>query len=152
VAGALTIRRAAAGDEQAWSGLWTAWQSHMGGRVPEDVSASAWTQIITPGSGLFALLALSDEGALGFANVSATPFAWTAGPILFLQDLYVAPEARGRGLGRSLLQAVYDEADALGAAQVFWMVDELDSDLQAFYARQGIRTPYLRYMRRPWSW
>jgi hypothetical protein len=32
------------------------------------------------------------------------------------------------------------------------MVDELDSDLQAFYARQGIRTPYLRYMRRPWSW
>jgi GNAT superfamily N-acetyltransferase len=124
----------------------------MGGRVPDDVSASAWTQIITPGSGLFALLARSDERALGFANVSVTPFAWTAGPILFLQDLYVAPEARGRGLGSSLLQAVYDEADALGAAQVFWMVDELDADLQAFYARQGIRTPYLRYMRRPWSW
>jgi GNAT superfamily N-acetyltransferase len=152
VAGALTIRRAAAGDEQAWLELWTAWQSHMGGSVPDDVSASAWTQIITPGSGLFALLARSDERALGFANVSATPFAWTGGPILFLQDLYVVPEARGRGLGRSLLQAVYDEADAVGADQVFWMVDEADPDLQAFYARQGIRTPYLRYMRRPWSW
>ena len=109
-------------------------------------------QIITPGTGIFALLAFVEERALGFANVSATPFAWTGGLILFLQDLYVVPEARGRGLGRSLLQAVYDETDAMGAAQVFWMVDESDSELQAFYARQGIRTPYVRYMRRTWPW
>lgn len=152
MAGALTIRRAAAGDEQAWSDLWAAWQSHMGGRVPDDVSSRTWMQIITPGTGIFALLAFVEERALGFANVSATPFAWTGGLILFLQDLYVVPEARGRGLGRSLLQAVYDETDAMGAAQVFWMVDESDSELQAFYARQGIRTPYVRYMRRTWPW
>jgi GNAT superfamily N-acetyltransferase len=152
VAGALTIRRAAAGDEQAWSDLWAKWQSHMSGMVPEGATARAWAQITTPGSGLFALLACSNTEARGFANVSVTPFAWTGGPILFLQDLYVAPAARGTGVGRSLLQAVYDEADAMGAAQVFWMVDELDSDLQAFYARHGIRTPYLRYMRRPWLW
>ena len=92
------------------------------------------------------------ERPSGFANVSTTPFAWTGGPILFLQDLFVSEEARGAGAGEALLKGVYRLADELGASQVFWMVDEDDARLQGFYARHGIRTPYLRYMRRPWPW
>lgn len=108
--------------------------------------------MVAPGSGLDTLLAFEGEAALGFANVSLTPFAWTAEHILFLQDLYVQPEARGKGVGTALLKGVYNHADAVKASQVFWMVDEDDPELQAFYARHAVRTPYLRYMRRSWPW
>jgi GNAT superfamily N-acetyltransferase len=147
------VARVAPADRADWERLWQAWQDHMEGDVPRNVTGKTWDMMMRPESGLYALLARAPDGeALGFANVSATPFAWTGGPILFLQDLYVVEPARGSGTGEALLKGVYDLADELGANQVFWMVDEDDARLQGFYARHGIRTPYLRYMRNDWPW
>jgi GNAT superfamily N-acetyltransferase len=140
-------------DEANWRRLWREWQTHMKGVVPERVTADAWAAAQDRSKGLHILLARDDKGtALGFANVSETMFAWTGGPILFLQDLFLSEAARGQGAGETLLKAVYDLADRIGASQVFWMVDEGDERLQSFYARHGIRSPYLRYMRKPWPW
>jgi GNAT superfamily N-acetyltransferase len=72
--------------------------------------------------------------------------------VLFLQDLFVSEVARGEGAGRLLLRAVYGLADQLRCAQVFWFVDETDRRLQAFYDAEGLRTPFLRYMRGEWPW
>lgn len=124
----------------------------MEGSVPGEVSDSTWQKIAMAESGLWSLMAFDGEDAVGIAIVSRTPFAWTGEDILFLQDLYVVPEARGRGVGAALLQGVYAHGDAIGAGQVFWMVDEDDPELQGFYARHGVRTPYHRYMRRGWPW
>jgi GNAT superfamily N-acetyltransferase len=149
----LHVAEAGAADRADWLRLWQAWQAHMRGQVPAAVSAAAWASICDPASGLHALIARDTTGTpLGFATASRTPFAWTGSDILFLQDLFVCDAARGRGVGTALLRGVYDLADRLQAAQVLWMVDERDSGLQAFYARHAIRTPYLRYMRRPWPW
>jgi len=140
-------------DKDAWLGLWLEWQHHMKGAVPADVTERTWARAQAPDSGLQILLAFAPEGrAIGFATVSLTPFAWTASDIAFLQDLFVQGRARGKGVGEALLRAVYRHADEKGATQVFWMVDETDGELQRFYERNGIRTPYLRYMRTPWPW
>jgi GNAT superfamily N-acetyltransferase len=153
MAGALTVARATTADRADWERLWQAWQDYMKGAVPAGVTAASWELMMCEGSGLTALIARTADGeAIGFANVSTTPFAWIGGPTLFLQDLFVLEEARGAGAGEALLQGVYRLADELGAGQVFWMVDEDDQRLQGFYGRHGIRTPYLRYMRRPWPW
>lgn len=153
MAGALTVARVTAADRADWERLWQAWQDHMAGAVPATVTAASWDLMVREDSGLTALIARTADGKpAGFANVSTTPFAWTGGPILFLQDLFVLEEARGAGAGEALLKGVYRLADELGASQVFWMVDEDDTRLQGFYTRHGIRTPYLRYMRHPWPW
>jgi len=147
------IAQVTSSDQADWERLWRAWQDHMDGAVPATVTATSWDLMMREGSGLTALIARTADGtAIGFANVSTTPFAWTGGPILFLQDLFVLEEARGAGAGEALLKGVYSLADELGVSQVFWMVDEDDARLQGFYVRHGIRTPYLRYMRRPWPW
>ena len=149
----VTVSRVTNADRADWVRLWQAWQDHMSGAVPPSVTAMSWDFMMREESGLTAFIARGAGGeAIGFANVSSTPFAWTGGPILFLQDLFVSEAARGDGVGEALLKAVYAYADELGANQVFWMVDEDDPQLQGFYARHGIRTPYLRYMRRPWPW
>ena len=140
-------------DKEAWLDLWQQWQRHMKGAVPPEVTEKTWRQAQEPDSDLLILLGfLPDGGSIGFATVSFTPFAWTGSPIAFLQDLFVTERARGHGAGEALLEAVYAKADERGAPQVFWMVDETDEGLQRFYERNGIRTPYLRYMRAPWPW
>jgi GNAT superfamily N-acetyltransferase len=149
----IRIARAEPDDKGAWLGLWLAWQRHMKGAVPPHISDEAWHRALEPDSGLVILLGFLPGGeAIGFATVSFTPFAWTGSDIAFLQDLFVTDRARGKGAGEALLHAVYALADERGAAQVFWMVDEMDERLKRFYERNSIRTPYLRYMRTPWPW
>lgn len=150
--GALSVRLAEAGDRVAFEALWAGWQAHMGGNVPPGVTARSFTRMITPGSGLMLFMGFEGATAVGFGAVSRTPFAWTGEDILFLQDLFVTPAARGRGVGAALLKAIFAHGDAVGAQQVFWMADDDDLELQTFYARHAIRTPYHRYMRRPWPW
>lgn len=151
--GGLRVTPAGPRDKEAWTGLWLAWQRHMSGTVPAEVTEKTWQRAHEPEGMLVILLARMPDGtAIGFATVSFTPFAWTGSDIAFLQDLFVLDQARGQGAGEALLRAVYREADKRRASQVFWMVDETDEKLQRFYARSGIRTPYLRYMRTPWPW
>ena len=152
MAGPLTVRLAREADHEAWVALWRGWQLHMGGHVPEDVTARSWRKMVTPGSGIECLLVLDGDDALGFGIVSRTYFAWTGEDILYLQDLFVKPDARGRGAGSALVDGIHAHADAVKAQQVFWMVDADDPELQAFYDRRGIRSPYLRYLRRSWPW
>lgn len=150
---AITVARAGAGDKADWISLWQAWQRHMSGNVPEEVTERAWQQAQAPESNLQILIARTSSGmAIGFATVSFAPFAWTGSDVAFLQDLFVGEGHRGSGAGEILLKAVYALADQRGATQVYWMVDETDVEVQRFYARHSIRTPYLRYMRAPWPW
>lgn len=153
MADVIRVSRVAAADRAGWQRLWEEWQAHMKGRVPPEATDRAWAMLLDPSSGLHGLIARNDRGeALGFANLGLTPFAWTGGHVLFLQDLYVTPQSRGQGAGEALLKASYGLADRIGASQVFWMVDEADGRLQQFYATHAIRTPYIRYMRGPWPW
>ena len=150
---AIKVARAEARDKAQWVRLWRLWQEHMSGAVPEDVTERTWQLAHDPGSKLLILLGFAPSGhAVGFATVSFAPFAWTGADIAFLQDLFVMEGQRGNGAGEALLAAVYAQAEERGATQVYWMVDEKDEKLQRFYARHGIRTPYVRYMRAPWPW
>ena len=57
----------------------------------------------------------------------------TVGNYCYLQDLFVAPEARGHGLGRALIEAVYREAKAAGASRVHWLTHETNATARALY-------------------
>ncbi len=149
----MTVSDLAEGDSDDWRRLWSAWQRHMAGAVPADVTDRTWKLLLDQSSGLHGLLARDAHGgALGFAHASLTPFAWTGAHVLYLQDLFVSRQARGQGAGAALLDAVYRLADRLGVTQVYWMVDEADEPLQRFYSRHAVRTPYTRYMRCAWPW
>jgi len=153
VAAVTMVRKVAEEDRAQWMLLWVEWQAYVRGTVPPEASARSFDMMLDGGSRLASLLAFADSGpAVGFANISTTPFAWSGGPIVFLQDLFISEQWRGSGAGRALMDAVYAEADAIGAAQVFWFVDEADARLQGFYESLGMRTPYLRFMRKPWAW
>ena len=63
------------------------------------------------------LLALRDGAPVGLAHYIFHRHGWQIEDVCYLQDLYVAPEARGTGAGRALIEAVYAAADAAGRAR-----------------------------------
>ena len=77
------------------------------------------------------------EPARGVAVVSLRPNVWYDGPVALLDELYVEPEMRNRGLGTELLAAVRTQCRARRVEQIEINVDIGDIDARRFYERHG---------------
>jgi GNAT superfamily N-acetyltransferase len=66
-------------------------------------------------------------------------------PICYLQDLFTAPEARGQGVGRALIEAVYDRARLAGAPRVYWQTHETNVTAQSLYEQIAERSGFIVY-------
>jgi GNAT superfamily N-acetyltransferase len=73
--------------------------------------------------------------AIWFLNYST----WTGRPGIYLEDLFVADEARGTGAGKALLQALAREAQARGCARIDWAVLDWNTPAMDFYRAIGGR-------------
>lgn len=115
-----TIRDPMPTDEAAWRGLWSQYNAFYETHVPEAVTAHTWRRILDPASSIFGRLAVVDGESVGFSVSLLHDSTWTIGPACYLEDLFVAPEFRGRGCGRLLVQDIADRAKAKGCARLYW--------------------------------
>ncbi|NDV48526.1 MULTISPECIES: GNAT family N-acetyltransferase [unclassified Salipiger] len=145
----LTIRPLEAGDEAAWRALWTGYLTFYESSVPEEVYASTFARLLGDDPQDFhGLLALVDCVPVGLVHYVFHRHCWRIENVCYLQDLYAAPEARGMGVGRALIEAVYAAADAEGAPSVYWMTQEFNATARQLYDRIGTVTPFVKYQRR----
>jgi GNAT superfamily N-acetyltransferase len=93
---------------------------------------------------LHALLAGSDviaflagDPAVAVVLLTLRPNVWYDGPIVLVDELYVAPEVRGRGFGSALMVAVESLTRERGGRLVEIAVDGADTDAHRFYERHG---------------
>jgi GNAT superfamily N-acetyltransferase len=93
------------------------------------------------------LLAAREEGVvIGFAAVSWKWSSLRGARIAVLEDLFVAPEARGRGAADALIEACASRARALGAPVLTWLTAPDNLRAQAVYDRVGgSAAPFLEY-------
>ncbi len=83
---------------------------------------------------------LAGDPAVAVALLTSRPNVWYEGPVLLLDELYVAPAHRGRGIGSAMVERLLADATAAGVALVEINVDESDVDAQRFYRRHGFAT------------
>jgi GNAT superfamily N-acetyltransferase len=144
----IEIRPLTAGDEAAWRGLWADYLAFYETRLAEAVYATTFARLLAPDAGEFrGLIARVDGVPRGIAHYLFHRHAWKIENVCYLQDLFVAPEARGRGLGRALITEVYARADAEGAPQVYWLTQDFNTTARALYDRVARLTPFVRYNR-----
>jgi ribosomal protein S18 acetylase RimI-like enzyme len=88
-------------------------------------------------SGIQLLARIKDGTAVGFATLYWTYSTLSACPIGLMNDLYVAPAARGVGVGRALIKACATECAAQGVALLEWETAPENARAQALYDSTG---------------
>jgi GNAT superfamily N-acetyltransferase len=91
------------------------------------------------------LVAILDGRVVGIVHYLYHRSTWTAADYCYLQDLFTAEEARGRGVGRALIEAVYERAKGDGAARVYWLTHETNTSAQALYDKVASRSGFIQY-------
>lgn len=83
------------------------------------------------------LAILAGDPAVALALVTLRPNVWYAGRVALLDEMYVAPELRGQGIGSAVIELMLASVRERGAELVEINVDEGDVDAQRFYERHG---------------
>ncbi len=89
------------------------------------------------GPSIFAVLAGSPPVALALGTLR--PNVWYEGPVALLDEMYVEPPMRGRGIGSAVIERFIGVARERGADLIEINVDEPDVDAQRFYRRHEFR-------------
>ncbi|MFN3992267.1 MAG: GNAT family N-acetyltransferase [Tabrizicola flagellatus] len=146
---AALIRPLRSKDEADWRLLWTGYLRFYNAEVPETVYTSTFARLLGDDPRDFnALVAEVDGRLVGLAHYLFHRHAWKIEDVCYLQDLFTAPAARGLGIGRALIEAVYARADAAGAPAVYWLTQEFNATARQLYDRIGQVTPFIRYVRK----
>ncbi|HWW28108.1 MAG TPA: GNAT family N-acetyltransferase [Caulobacter sp.] len=145
----LAIRPVTRADRDAWAPLWDGYNAFYGraGDTALDpaVTAMTWSRFFDAYEPVHALVAEQDGRLLGLAHYLFHRSTTAIEPSCYLQDLFTTEEARGQGVGRALIAAVYGAAKAAGASRVYWQTNETNATAMALYDQMAERSGFWVY-------
>ncbi len=141
----MSIRDAEPGDEAAWRGLWSQYLAFYDVTLTPEVTAATWARLMDPASPMKMRLAVVDGVPVGFAIHLHHPSTWVAGEDCYLEDLFLAPAARGKGLGRALIDDLIALARARGWHRLYWHTDEGNATARKLYDSYVQTDGHVRY-------
>ncbi|MFM2044637.1 MAG: hypothetical protein RLY86_3213 [Pseudomonadota bacterium] len=146
----LTLAPPTAADEADWRLLWDGYCRFYKVDLSAEVTAGTWARLLDPACPIHGLIARDGDRALGFVNYVIHANTWSLAPVCYLEDLFTAPEARGRGVGRALIGRLGDLARAEGWRHVYWHTHDENATARALYdSLTGGRDSLVRYVLRP---
>ena len=144
----LEIRLLESKDRSAWQALWTAYLAFYDATVANEVYDTTFTRLLSNDhSDQCAFLAVLAGTPVGLVHFIYHPHNWRTENVCYLQDLYADPTARGTGVGRKLIEAVYAAADARDCPSVYWLTQDFNTQARHLYDRIGQLTPFVKYSR-----
>ncbi len=129
----MMIRWAEPGDEAAWRQLWAGFLDYYEMSLAPEITDFTWKRLMDPASPLKVRLACEGAAVLGFAIHQHHPSTWVMGEDCYLEDLFVSADARGKGVGRALLQDLADHARAQGWKRLYWNTDASNETARRLY-------------------
>ena len=139
------IRPVSRGERAAWEPLWKGYQAFYEVVLPDEATDKAWERLHDPGEPMFVLGAYVEGKLAGIVHYLFHRSMWTVGNYCYLQDLFIAHEARGLGLGRALIEAVYEAARQARASRVYWLTQEGNVAARGLYDKLAERSGFIQY-------
>ena len=135
-------------DERVnWEVLWQGYLRFYESSQTADATDAAWLRIHDPAEPMHGLGAYVNGRLLGIVHYLFHRSFWTIGNYCYLQDLFVSEDARGNGVGRALIEAVYEQARGAGASRVYWLTQESNVAARALYDQVAERSGFIQYRR-----
>jgi ribosomal protein S18 acetylase RimI-like enzyme len=141
-----SIRTIDAHDSERWRELFSDYGVFYETAFTPEVLDGVWAWLLDPTHPVSGLVATNEDGVvIGFAMYRAQPDTFTAGPALYLDDLFVDPSARGKGIASQMLGRLSDIAREQGATQVRWITAADNVSAQHAYNRVARKTSWVTY-------
>jgi GNAT superfamily N-acetyltransferase len=141
----IEIRPVGADERAAWEPLWAGYLAFYKATLKPGAGDIAWARFHDPNEPMHLLGAYVDGKLTGIVHYLFHRSSWTPGDYCYLQDLFVAESARGLGLGRALIEAVYDKAKAAGASRVYWMTQTTNAQARILYDQVADNPGFMQY-------
>ena len=132
-------------DKAQWLPLWKGYQTFYKVTIADDVTDVTWERFFDEFIPVHAFIAEDKGEILGFVHYIFHYSAWTKGPYVYLQDLFTTEAARGKGVGRALIAAVYEAAEKTGAARVYWLTHETNETAIGLYEKVADRSGFIQF-------
>jgi GNAT superfamily N-acetyltransferase len=143
----LMIRSAEPADFDQWLPLWEGYNQFYQRTVPFEVTRTTWSRFFDAYEPMHALVAVSGGNLLGLVHYLFHRNTAMLAPTCYLQDLFTVAESRGQGVGRALIEAVYQRAQAAGSPRVYWMTQESNATARRLYDQVAERSGFIQYRR-----
>lgn len=145
----VTIRALAREDFGAWKPLWDGYNAFYGraGKtaLPPEVTHMTWSRFFDSYEPMHALVAERSGTLIGLAHFLFHRSTTKIAPICYLQDLFTVQEARGNGVGKALINAVYQYAIAAGSPNIYWQTHETNSVAMKLYDKVAEKSGFIVY-------
>jgi GNAT superfamily N-acetyltransferase len=123
-AGQLVLRAIRRADYEDWRPLWDGYNAFYGRSgataLPEEITRATWERFFEATEPVHALVAAQQGRVVGLAHYLYHRSTTRLRDVCYLQDLFTRSDLRGRGIGRKLIQGVFDAARAAGLTRVYW--------------------------------
>jgi len=145
----LTVRAAVAGDFDAWLTLWDGYNAFYGRHgataLPLEVTRTTWQRFFDAYEPVYCLIAERGGQLIGLAHYIFHRSTIQVAPTCYLQDVFTSAAARGSGVGRALIEAVYQRARAANCGRVYWQTHETNQVAMRLYDRIAERSGFIVY-------
>lgn len=134
-------------DHPRWKELWSEYIEFYRSTVPDAVYERTWQRLLERSGTLRGFCVRDPDSGIivGIVHFLFHESAWTDRMICYLQDLFVASEARGHGYGRSLIEAVAEEARRLNCLRLYWLTQDSNTTARQLYDKVASHEGFIRY-------
>ncbi len=129
----LTIRAIEEKDKDQWLKLWAGYLEFYKSTISLEQTELTWKRLINNEQKMFGFVAESEEGVIGFTHCLFRPSTWTETDYCYLEDLFVDPNIRGKGIGRALMNKVVELAKEKNSKRVYWTTQEFNKTARVLY-------------------
>ena len=129
----LTIRALEEKDKSQWLKLWAGYLEFYKSTISSEQTELTWKRLINNELKMFGFVAEDENGVIGFTHCLFRPSTWTETDYCYLEDLFVDPNIRGKGVGRALMDKVVDLAKEKKSKRVYWTTQEFNKTARILY-------------------
>jgi GNAT superfamily N-acetyltransferase len=143
------VRKIQRDDYPAWRPLWDGYNAFYGREgataLAEEITRATWERFFAPSEPVHAFVAEGGEAVVGLVHYLFHRSTTRLHDVCYLQDLFTARQLRGRGIGRSLIQAVYNAAREAGSSRVYWLTHASNTPGRTLYDKVGSHSGFIVY-------